>query len=237
MKQNGKNQNLIFIAGGLAAGLILLNLVMVPKHLSEELELFQHKKQTMYAKEFLADGQYPDLFLRVYLKNRTVVVSQEVKTYDMYGTYGKDEMDGNPFDRNYLIENDYTLWFRQFAGSVEVDDSLVRDGAVSENFLPHQGEFLHLGRANDMLRYAFPLNKDHVQQATAFWYSWYYHAFAEKREKERGQDLYPDIYVMLDNDSPEKKLIAVWGEDQDLYLMTEDYYKSTVHSAGKENVK
>ena len=237
MKQDKKKRNRIAIAGGAAVVLILLNLFMVPDHLMSELEIYNHRTQTMYDPAFLVNGQYPDMFLRVYLKDRTVCVSQEIKTYDMYGTYGKDDMDGNPFDRNYLIENDYTLWFRQFADKVEVDNDIVSGNAVSENFVPVQDEFIHLGQANDMLRYAFPLNKEHVQQATAFWYSWYYHAFAEKREKERGQDLFPDVYVNLADDDREKKLVAVWGPDQDLYLMGEDYYESVIADTGKEDAE
>ncbi len=224
---------------GLAGAAIILNLVMVPRHLSSELQINHGTTQTMYAPEFIETGSYPDMFLRIFVKDRTVKVSQEVKTYDMYGSYGKDDMDGNPFDKNYLIDNDYTLWFRQYAKNVVIDNSIVNGNAVSGNFIPRQGEFTHLGQANDMLRYAFPLNKEHVQQATAFWYSWYYHAFAEKREKERDEDLYPDIYVNLSDEEDADTLVAVWGENQDLYLMSEAYYESvigkTAVSTEKEN--
>ena len=212
-------------AAVIALALIVSNLICLPE-IRDEIGLRRYRAQAMYHPSFLEEGAYPDLFLRRFVAGRTVRVAAEERTYDSYETYGHDEDDGNPFDRNYLIDSDYTRWFRQFAKAVETDGALPSGEETAALMEPHRGDFLGMGHANDMLRYAFPLNREHVQQASAFWYSWYYHTYAERRERERGdENAFPNIYVNLSEDTGDGMLVGIWDENENLYLMDEAYYR------------
>ena len=190
-----------------------------------DVDLSVSSTHTMYQDSFGDTKAYPDLFLRNIVKGKEVKVAREIKTYDAYGTYGKDEEDGNPFDRHYLTDNDYTRWFTLYAGSVTVDESLPAGERTEEIFTPLKQEFTDIGEANDMLRYSFALNRERVQQASAFWYSWYYNTFSEKEKKEKGKDMQPNIYVNLDGAENADCFVAVWTDEEDLYFMTEEKYK------------
>ncbi len=221
---NIRKRSIIIITAALI--LIALNSWISLRRLPNDLELKSYGVQSMYHPTFLSEGQYPDLFLRLLVRGRRVYVSSAIKTYDQYETFGHDEDDGNPFDRNYLVDNDYTHWFKLYAAEVEVDASLLKGETVSKEMGKHRADFTLLGRANDMLRYSFAMNREKVQQASAFWYSWYYHSYAERVEKGKNKrDLYPDIYVAMEGLSEGEALVAVWGPEQDLYLMGENYYR------------
>ncbi len=204
--------------------LTLLNLWALRGGLFKDVSFSKTSTQTMYSDSFPEDREYPDLFLRNIVKGRNVKVAREVKTYDAYDTFGRDEEEGNPFNKQYLIENDYTRWFRLYAGKVTVDESLPAGEEVSLKLKGTMEDFTDIGEASDMLRYTFALNKEEVQQASAFWYSWYYNAFSEKIKKEKGKDLMPNIYVNLNGLKEADSFVAVWTEKQDLYFMSEEAY-------------
>ena len=59
-----------------------------------------------------------------------------------------------------------------------------------------------------------------MQQARGFWYYWYYHHFADK-EPDR-PDSYPEVFVCMEGLSEGKTLIALWDENENLYMMSEE---------------
>ena len=197
----------------------ILNLIYSLYHVSDEQKFYRYSSQAMYHEGFYEEGRYPDLFLRVLVRDKKVVVPREIKTYDMYSSYGRDEEEGNPFDKNYLIENDYIRYFQSYAGEFKTDTSLPQMDETAELFEGSK-EFTSLGIANDLLRYSFPLNHEEVQQARGFWYYWYYHHFADK-EPDRPES-YPQIFVCMDGISEADTLAALWDENENLYLMAED---------------
>lgn len=213
-----KRQVLLFIIFGAAA---VLNLIYSVMHISDEQKFYRYLAQAMYHEDFYGDGRYPDLFLRSLIRDKKVILPRDIKTYDMYSTYGRDEEDGNPFDKNYLIENDYIRYFEAFARETETDTSLLQMDEVTGRYSEEDG-FESLGIANDMLRYSFPLNHEEVQQARGFWYYWYYHHFADK-EPDRPES-YPGIFICGEGVSEAETLIALWDENENLYLMTREKY-------------
>ncbi len=210
----------------ITAVLTVANFVMLKKGLERDADLTKSSTQTMYADKYPETGEFPDLFLRNIVKGKTVKVARKIKTYNEYGTYGRDEEEGNPFDRHYLTDNDYTRWFELYAGEVVVDESLPAGDETGEMMAAVKEDFRNIGAANDMLRYSFPLNTEKVQQASAFWYSWYYNAYAEKLKKEKGKDTLLNIYVNLDDASSSDTFVAVWDNKGDLYFMSEDTYRA-----------
>ncbi len=184
--------------------------------------------QAMYNMDYFGDGAYPDLFLRVLVKNKKVILARAPKSYSQYASYGHDDDYLNPFDSGYFKENNFTYWLSCYAASYEYDASLPTNDAVSENMLPHKADFTDFGEANDMLRYSFPLNHEHYQEATAFWYSWYYHTYAEKvqylKNVKKRRDLFPNVYVNTSDIEKADTLVALIAENEDLYLMSREKY-------------
>jgi len=219
------NQKVRRLGSVILVVLTVINLIVLKTDKKSDLPAGRAVSQTMYEDVFAKERSYPDLFLRNIVKGKEVRVARETKLYSDYSSYGRDEEEGNPFDKEYLIENDYTRWFRLYAGKVTVDTSLPAGTDVTGIFADKKSEFVEIGNANDMLRYSFALNREEVQQASAFWYSWYYNAYAEKVEKKR--DLYPEIYVNLDDleNSETDAFVAVWTETQDLYFMSREKYE------------
>ena len=205
--------------------LTVINLVVLKTDYRRDVTPGRAVSQTMYEDIFAEEGSYPDLFLRNIVKGKEVRVARETTLYSDYSSYGRDEEEGNPFDKEYLIDNDYTRWFRLYAGKVTVDTSLPAGTLVTDIFADRRDEFMEIGQANDMLRYSFALNREEVQQASAFWYSWYYNAYAEKVEDRK--DLYPEIYVNLKDleNRDADTFVAVWTETQDLYFMSIDTFE------------
>ena len=224
------------------AALAVINLIYSVNHVADDQKFYRYSSQAMYHEDFYEDGRYPDLFLRALIRDKKVILPRELKTYDMYSTYGRDEEDGNPFDKNYLIENDYIRYFETYARETETDTSLYQMDEAEEVFAGKERsssysrksditgdktpliteDFTSLGIANDLLRYSFPLNHEEVQQARGFWYYWYYHHFADK-EPDRPES-YPEIIVCMDGLSEADSLVAVWDENENLYLMSKERY-------------
>lgn len=207
--------------------LTVINLFTLKNRLYKDVTPGHAVSQTMYQDIFAEERSYPDLFLRNIVKDKEVRVAAEIKTYKDYDSYGRDEEEGNPFDKQYLIENDYTRWFGLYAGKVTVDTNLPAGEEVKELFAAHKDEFTDIGEANDMLRYSFALNREEVQQASAFWYSWYYNAFSEKMKK-KDRDLLPNIYVNLNDlkNNNADSFVAVWTDTQDMYFMSRETYEA-----------
>ena len=204
------------------AAAAVLNLIYSLNHITDEQSFYRYSGQAMYHESFYEDGRYPDLFLRALVRDKKVILPRELKTYDMYPSFGRDEEDGNPFDKRYLTENDYIRYFESYAGETQTDTSLPQMGEGAEDYGLRE-DFTSLGIANDMLRYSFSLNHEEVQQARGFWYYWYYHHFADK-EPDRPES-YPEIYVCTEGLSEADTLVAIWDENENLYLMSEDKYK------------
>ncbi len=205
------------------------NLVYDYGYSDESFEQKSYDTQAMYSEDYFEKGQYPDLFLRVLVRDKHVVLAHAPKSYADYPSAGHDDEDENPFSQDYFRENNFTYWFTAFAGSYSYDETLLTGDAVSENMVPHQEDFTDYGVANDMLRYSFPMNHEHYQEATRFWYSWYYNTYAAKaltrKIKRKRYDPYPDVYVNMDGIMEADTLVALIAKNEDLYLMSEETYQ------------
>ncbi|XME02531.1 hypothetical protein QYZ88_017940 [Lachnospiraceae bacterium C1.1] len=206
----------------------ILNCVYNSSYSDESYSLKKPDSQAMYTIEDFENGSYPDLFLRVLVRDKKVILARAPKSYSEYSSYGHDDDYLNPFDSGYFKENNFTYWFMCYADSYEYDPSLPTNDAVSENMIPHKADFTDFGEANDMLRYSFPLNHEHYQEATAFWYSWYYHTYAEKVQHlenvKKRRDLFPNVYVNTSDIAEADTLVALIAENEDLYLMSRENY-------------
>lgn len=211
--------------------LFLFSIVNIYSYLSYKDEAYTPARadsQAMYDMSYFENGKYPDLFLRILVKNKKVRLARAPKSYSEYSSYGHDDDYLNPFDSGYFRENNFTYWFMNYAASYEFDPTLPTNNAVSENMIPHQADFTDFGEANDMLRYSFPFNHEHYQEATAFWYSWYYYTYSEKVQHlenvKHRRDMFPNVYINTSDIGEADTLVALIAENEDLYLMSEEVY-------------
>ena len=206
------------------------NCIYNASYTDESYSLEKADSQAMYNTDYFEDGRYPDLFLRVLVRNKKLILARAPKPYSQYSSYGHDDDYLNPFDSAYFKENNFTYWLSCYADSYEYDSSLPVDDEVSENMIPHQADFTDFGEANDMLRYSFPLNHEHVQEATAFWYSWYYNTYSEKVQHLENvahrRDMFPNVYINTSDIADADTLVALIAKNEDLYLMSKAVYDS-----------
>ncbi len=205
-----------------AGAFLLLNLYYNQKNLNTVNPMTRITSQTIYQQEQYENQIYPDNFIRLLIRDKRILLPEEVKLYSEYSSYGRDTEEGNPFAESYFVDNNYTRYFKAFSKASTFDPALKTiDGiAVTDR----ERDFVSLGISNDFLRYSFLLNEENIQQASYFWYSWYYYSLAEEEQK------YPEVWVNLKGIAASEALVAVWDKDENLYLMSEEYYREEVVS-------
>ncbi|MDD3412672.1 MAG: hypothetical protein PHY47_01620 [Lachnospiraceae bacterium] len=198
----------------------LLNGIYNYRNMSIVLPMEQTTNQTLYQLSDYENKIYPDSFLRLLLSEKKVVIPYELKPYSEYSSYGKDDLEGNPFSNQYYIENNYARYLMTFANAYTVDEKLPKVETV--NMELYQDDFYNFGGTNDMLRYSFLLNQEGIQESSYFWYSWYYFTFAQEREQ------YGFVYINMDGITEEDVVVAIWDKNENLFLMPMSYYEKEV---------
>lgn len=211
--------------------LILVNFIHTAVKTEAVQHFYRYDTPAFYHEAFLGEGRYPDLFLRLLIRDREVAVAREIRSYENYPSFGRDEEDGNPFDARYFRENNYTRYFREYAASVVVDESLPAGEEAGGAVAPALEQFTDFGIANDLLRYSFACNRENIQQARAFWYYWFYHSFAEENPKAPGS--FPRVFIACEDLEEAKSLVAVWDENENLYLMSKERAEAMGICAGE----
>lgn len=210
---------------GFAVLCIILSFFYNVRNLGKLLPMSMTTNQMIYQELNSAEKSLPDAYLRNLIKDKTVIVRNDIRTYDYYDKEEDEELRGNQFNRKYYVDNNYTRYFMEYAGKTEIDESLpgyyLLTAFLTEYKDIHSEEITEIGYANDLLRYSFLLNDEGIQESAYFWYSWYYYSFAE----EKG--VYSRIRL-IDKEKCEdsERLVAVWDYKDRLFIMTEDYYKN-----------
>ncbi|MCR5485912.1 MAG: hypothetical protein K6F35_00125 [Lachnospiraceae bacterium] len=225
-----KKRNSWIIAGLfilLAAG----NVASLPGELAGKFRLYRYgfHNQTLYHPDFLEEGRYPDVFFREVSRNKKVCVNADFRPY---WTYVKDiEPALALVNKEYYMDNS-KYFFREFAGEFETDPSLPRPAVVKEAGIKERaGEyFTELGSVNDMLRYVFAANDDRdadwsgYYKTSYFMYMWYYHYL---KSGIMG-------YARLEDLSGAGELVAFWDRQENLFLMSRDYYREHMEEFFKD---
>ncbi|MBR6329720.1 MAG: hypothetical protein IKR68_08770 [Lachnospiraceae bacterium] len=200
---------------------IAMNLYFNFFHLKKQFPLRQVTDQHIYQKEDMELKERPDALLRELIRHKKVCVPYEVREYISYNPIEDEDERGSGFEAAYYTENNYTRYFKEYSGSCSYDGDLPKVSEVAAVMAGSDTSgFSDLGIANDMLRYTFLLNREHSKETKYFWYSWYYYSFAEEENR------FPRIYVNLESCDSSPELVAIWDENENLYLMgREDYAK------------
>ncbi len=134
------------------------------------IKFYNPTDQTVYQKEFLADGEYTDAFLDEYLNGKTVytkddafpaentdVLATEQGNYWLYGYY-------------YAVN----AWnYLDFNHARTIKDATLNDVVITDD---QRSYFKDLGSANDMMRYTFPITTITEEWGNGFYYYWFYNA-------------------------------------------------------------
>ncbi len=203
--------------------LIISNILCYNREFQREIKLrdYTAADQLLYHPDFAGEGYAPDALVREIVRGKTVLVPRAVRPYSEYSSYGHMHEEGNPFSMNYFSENNYTKYFSEYAGEISVDESLPDLYELEIKPLPDSisGQFTDLGRGHEMMRYAFL--GDHTDEETTnqFFYTYYY---TVDDYYQRSNALH--IFVSTDALTEDDTLAAVWDTDENLFLMSKEYY-------------
>lgn len=206
--------------------LIVVVLLFIPLNVyanikgNDDLFFYHVTNQSLYQPEFYEQQIFPDAYVRELVKDKTVIVPNEVKTYDQYVSVEEEKRDD--FVISYYSDNNYVRYFSEYAGNSEIDEALPDAKMMYEEFMLDKTDFTSFGCANDLLRYSFLLNKESEKEMSYFWYSWFYYTFSETKE------WYPEVYIATEGIQNADRLVALWDKKENLYLMSEDYYREKV---------
>ena len=223
IRKKNEYRNMILLILGLLT--VIMSALYNIRNLNSLIEFVHPFDQAFYQKEFFETGKYPDSLLLPLLEGKKVYVKDDV--YMM----GQPEQHGKTFNyalyhaRNayYLLEYLHTDLIKD----ADMNDVLVSDELVSR-------EFASLGPINDMQRYCFLYGDLPFESANYFAYYWYYYEFLDEIR----------AYICTETDSQGETvftsddLVILWNtvdgiEEEDLYIMTKDYYDSEFKTIGE----
>ncbi len=218
----------LYIAVAVFALMTAVNLWSFTKGYTDKIFLYspEASNQTMYMPEFMEKGMYPDAFIRALVWDKTVEIPAEFNPYANYPSHGHDHTedvgDGDTFfSTEYYYENNYGLFFKKYAKSIEINEDLPSVKETGELIDEEKREdcFTFLGYTNDMLRNTFLLNEDREYVNSYFHYTTYYYYI----DKDLA-DAYFRAYLSPEDLTKTDTLIAIWDEKENLYLMSKEYF-------------
>ncbi len=205
-----------------ALGMVLFFVVYNVRTLDRIITFYHPKDQTMYQREFLEKGEYPDAFLDEFLKGRTVYTPDD--GYDV-----RDDIDVNNFHdfdnyADYYLYYYYhavNIWnYLEFCGAVIVKDDSLNDTVLNDG---QKDFYIDLGQANDMMRYTFPLTKYYGEWGNAFYYYWFYGSFIGDSR----------LYVCPEGLDEAEEIVIIWQhtpthDTDSYYIASKEYYDGVI---------
>ncbi len=212
-----------YLFGAFALAIMGLNMLYNIRSLPNIFPLYRAGTQSRYMADFMEQGEYVDSLLQLLVKDREVLVHDTGDDYchPVYEYYEE----GDPqvkyavaHDPKYYYGRDYVRFLETFAGSVGVDDTLASKEDFDFSVFRESQDMTKIGYSNDMERYVFLLNKDEIEQASYFWYDFVY--------RETAQTMY--VYMENGLSSECTTLVALWDTENNLYIMSREYYEEEV---------
>ena len=188
------------------------------------LPMYHPTDQTMYQKEFIDTGAYPDAILPYILEGKTIYVKDDYREDEQNNALETGEAfndEGKYWMYAYHHTVNETNFLKACKAEVVPDKKLnnvVLDGDIIERFED-------LGMINDLFRYTFLLANDNEEWWNAFYYYWYYSCYMHDIDNEGMH-----MYICADGIKDADELVLLWteNESEDLYLMTKAFYDKEV---------
>ena len=205
----------------ICAVLVALNMAVYFREFTRHITLRGYLPgwQLLYEPDYAIEGIAQDTLIRDIIRDRTVLVPREERPYSEYPYYGHRYKEGNLFSFEYYTENNYLRYFREYAGAVIVDEILPDVYDISRRGGTREG-FTNLGQGYDMLRYSFLANH-HVEEVNdCFYYTFQYTVDPYYQHEDM-----LNINVAAEGLDEADTLVALWDDGENLYLMSESYYR------------
>ncbi len=157
-----------------AIGMILLFAFYNYRTIDNIIKFYHPRYQSMYQPEFFEGGEYPDAFLDLYFKGKTVYTPDDA--YDISKEENADKLSAELGDYwLYYYYHAVNMWnYLDLCGADVVKDKDMNDITLSDE---QRSRFESLGRANDMLRYTFALSPYDEEWGNGFYHYWFYNTF------------------------------------------------------------
>lgn len=218
IRYKSEYRNRILICFGVSA--IIMSGLYNVRLLGKLLPFYRPVNQTFYQTRFLENGEYPDSLLMLLFKDKKVYVKKE----NVFLSQAQEQNKSFLY-AYYHAKNEYR--FLEYAGAELIKDKSMNDVMLTEEKL--DSDFEELGITNDMFRYCFMYNNIKEEPGNYFNYYWYYYeyldtvrAYMNVKEDSKGETVFDaDEMVMLWDTADE-------GEEEDIYIMTKDYYDREV---------
>ncbi len=223
IRKKSKYRNRVLLVLGLTVA--LMSLLYNVRSLKSMLKFFRPVNQAFYQTDFFEEGTYPDSLLVMLFEGKRVYVRDDA--YFM----GESEKHGKNFNYAlYHARNEY--YFLEYLNTDLIKDAQMNEEVVTDELLSR--DFESLGPVNDMLRYCFLYGDLLYESANYFAYYWYYYEYLDEVR----------AYICTCSDSKGEtvftsdELVMFWNiyedrEEEDLYIMTRDYYDSVVRTDGE----
>lgn len=176
------------------------------------------REQTLYSKDYVAGGEYPDAFLRLFLKDKKVYIKRDpvkMKEAEEMGVYWVYSL--------YHMRN-MTSYLRS------IDADLIKEDEMNEDAVPESlaGDFEKLGYTNDFMRNTMLYTKHDMESGNYLYFLNYYRDLSDTAYFYINSDSLngDDEYVLLWQPRSEEDLIT-----EDMYLMGRKYYEENVKDA------
>lgn len=218
IRKNRKHTARILLT--LALIMIIMSALYNVRTLNSLLKFVRPFDQAFYQTAFLDEGEYPDSLLVTLLEGKTVYVKDDVYMINEAEEHGKNF--------NYALyhaRNEY--YFLEYLNTNLIKDASMNDVMVTNELISR--DFESLGPINDMLRYCFLYGDLPFESANYFAYYWYYYEYLDQIK----------AYMCTETDSngetvfTSNDLVMFWNtidgiEEEDLYIMTRDYYENNL---------
>lgn len=174
--------------------------------------------QSVYQKDFLQTGEYPDAFLDLFFRGRTVYTPD-----DAYPVKDSDEEDGIEDDHYWLYHYYHAVNMWQYLDFNKA--TIVKDASLNNVLLSDRARsyFEDLGPANDMMRYTFVLSPYVGEWGNGFYHYWFYNTFIGTSH----------VYICPEGIKDAEELVVIW-QDEDVhdtesyYIASKEYYDGVI---------
>lgn len=212
-----KNHKMQLIVGFLLC-ITLFSLFLTIRDADGLVSFNRSTNQLFYQPEFIDEGLYPDAFMPLLVKGKTIYTKDDINYFD-YEAEDDSHWEVRLGEINYGRNSKSLL---ETFGAETIADSALNDIIVTDEYLK---DFQTMGLSNDMFRSSCAVNDITSKFGNYFHYYCYYGAFG----------LPSHVYYHVDDkgsllNGSDAEFVALWqyvdgGYGEDLFIMDKEYFE------------
>ena len=213
-------KNLILCAYALV--MILFFLVYNIRTMDYIISFHRPTLQSIYQKDYLSTGEYPDACLDLFFKGKTVCTPDDA--YEVVDADTDDEETDYTDDGHYWLYRYYhavNMWRYLDFNRAKVEKTASLNDTVLTD--AQKAYFEDLGQANDMMRYTFVLSPYEGEWGNGFYHYWFYNTFIGDSH----------VYICPEDIKDADELVLIWqqgdtNDTEDYYIASKAYYDGVI---------